>query len=407
MPSFSYKARDNKGLLVNGSIESESEATALLNLNDLGCQVVSLSRQQSFRKDIFKALEKWRKVPLQEIILFARQLAVMLRAGLPMITALSSISQQVRHEELKKAVEGLLKAIRGGRALSEALSEYPKIFNELFVNMIKVGETAGILDQVLDRIVILNTQEYEVRARVQAAFIYPTILVVAAIAVVSFLLVAIIPKFVVIFDTYETTIPFATQILLSASNFLSKFWYVFIFVIVGFTGWFKKYITHEKNQYNFHSALLKIPFLGDFYLKIIIARFTRTLGVLMKSGVSILEALTVAGNAVNNVVISRMVVNVRQAVVGGQVLSKQIEISGIFPPMVIQMISAGEKSGKLDQMLSEVASYYDQEIEYALKNFATILEPVLLLAMGGMVGFIALAVLLPIFNLVKVFQGGL
>jgi len=406
MSSFLYKARDVKGLAITGVIEAENEAVIVSDLSGRGYRVVSIKKQSFLIGNFLKNITKWRKIPQREIILFTRQLAVMLRSGLPITTALSSLMQQIKHEELQRATRGLLEDIKGGEAFSEALKKYPKIFNELYVSMVKVGETAGILAEVLDRIVIIHTQDYELRMRMRSALVYPAILVVAVIGVVSFLLVAIIPKFVVVFETYDAKIPFATQLLLVASNLLARFWYIIIFVVVGSVSWFRKYLKDERNLYHFHNGLLKAPFFGGLYLKFIVARFTRALGTLTKSGVSILEALAVAGNTVGNVVISRAVENMRQAVTRGQSLSQEVEKSKMFPPMVVQMIGVGEKSGKMDQMLTEVAAYYDQEIEYALKNFTTILEPLLLLVMGGMVAFIALSVLLPIFNLIKVFRGG-
>lgn len=406
MPNFIYKARDKQGLAMTGAVEADTELTVATNLRSLGYRVVSIERQSQVKIRFKGILQKIKKVPQQEIILFARHLSVMLKAGLPLTTALSSILEQVRSESLKEAITGVLKDIAGGGSLSGALSKHSRIFNELFVSMVKVGETAGILDQVLDRLAVLNAQELEIRTRIRSATTYPVILVTVSIIIVGFLLVVIIPKFVAIFETYEARLPLPTQILLGLSSLIRHLWYIILIAIVGLVFWLRRYVRTEKGRYNFDTFLLKTPLFGEFYLKVIVARFTRTLGILVKSGVPILEALSVTEKTVNNVVISKVVQNIGSAVTEGQSLVEPFQASGIFPQMVIQMISLGEKSGKLDQMLTEAASFYDQEIENIIKNMGVVLEPMLLLVMGTMVAFIALSVLLPIFNLIKVFRAG-
>jgi len=407
MPNFIYKARDNRGLAIKGVVKAADELSVANNLRSLGYRVVSIKRQSEAKIRFEGILQKLKKVPQQEIILFAQQLSAMLKSGLSITIALASIAEQVKSESLKKAIAGILQDIKSGGSFSEALSKHPRIFNELFVSMIKVGETAGILDQVLDRLALLNTQEFEMRTRIRSAMTYPIILVGVSIIVVSFLLVAIIPKFVTIFETYEARLPLPTQILLGISGLIRHLWYIILILLLASGLWLRRYIKTEKGRYHLDAFLLRAPLLGEFYLKVIVSRFSRTLGALVKSGVPILEALSVTEKTVTNVVVSGIVQNIRSAITEGQSLTEPFKASGIFPQMMIQMISLGEKSGRLDQMLTEVASYYDREVEHITKNITVALEPMLLLVMGTIVAFIALSVLLPIFNLIKVFRGGL
>ncbi len=403
MAHFIYKARDQQGLAIQGVVEAESELKLAENLQHLGYRVIHIEERKG--KSPFELrFSGRRKVSSQELILFTRQLATMLKSGLPIAEALKTILHQTEHRFFFLSIEKIIKDIEGGLPFSEALSRHSKIFPPLFVSMIEVGEAAGILDQVLERLVLLYTQEFELRMRLRSAMIYPVILVTAAIAIISFFLISIIPKFVVVFEAYNARLPLATTLLLGLSNLLSHIWFILILGLIAVIFVIKNYSRTEKGRYQIHQFLLKVPVFGPFYLKTIVARFTRILSMLIQSGVPLLEALSVTEKTINNVVISQVVGHVRLAVSSGQPLSEPFKTSAVFPPMVVQMISAGEKSGRIDVMLMDVASYYDQEIEYLLKNIPAILEPVLLLVMGGTVLFIALAVLLPIFNLIKVFR---
>jgi len=407
VPFFTYKARDSQGSPIGGIVEAKDELTVAGNLRTLGFSVISIVQQSQTRRWLSDALERIRNVSQEDIILFSRQLSTMLAAGLPLTNALASLIEQVRSSSLKEAISAVLRDVESGTSLSEALNRHQRIFNELFVSMVSVGETAGILDQVLERLAVLNEQELDLRMRIRSAVSYPVILVIVAVTVVSFLLVAIIPKFVTIFETYDTKLPLATLLLLGISNLVRRFWYLLIAALAAGFIWLRNFLKTEQGRYAFDSWLLKIPLWGQFYLKIIISRFCRTLGVLIKSGVPILKSLSVTEKTVSNTVIRRIIRTVRLAITEGQSLAEPFRASGVFPQMVVQMIAIGEKSGKMDQALIDVAAHYDRETEYVVKNITVILEPLLLVVMGGVVAFIALSVLLPIFNLIKVFRRGI
>jgi len=404
MPTYTYKARDRQGELLTATTEAEDELSAAMSLRSLGYSVISIQKETQLEANLTDFWQKIRKTHQYELIFFSRQLSSLLKSGIAITVALSSIAEQTKNKLLKETINAVLKDIQAGISFSEALAKHPDIFSDLFVSMIKVGETTGILEEVLERLTQLNMQELEVKARIKSAMTYPLILVTVAIIIVSFLLINIIPKFVVVFETYEAKLPLATQILLGISFLLRRLWLLVIAAVAIFIFWFRRYIKTEKGRYKFDFYLLRLPFFGQLYLKLIVARFSRTLGALVKSGVSILEALSVTEKTVGNSVISRVIDNIRSAITEGQSLTEPFKASGVFPATVIQMVSLGEKSGKLDQMLIEVANFYDREVDYTVRNITTALEPLLLLAMGAMVAFIALSVLLPIFNLVKVFR---
>jgi type IV pilus assembly protein PilC len=404
MPTYTYRARDRQGEPLTAKIEAENELSLASSLRSIGYSVISIEEETPLKANLAQAWQKLKKTHKSELIFFSRQLSSLLRSGIAITTALSSIAEQTKNKLLKDAINAVLKDIQAGISFSEALAKHPDIFSELFVSMVKVGETAGILYEVLDRLAQLNMQELEVKTRIKSAMTYPVILVTVAVIIVSFLLINIIPKFVVVFESYEARLPLATQILLGVSFVVRRLWFLVIAAAGIFIFWLRRYIKTENGRYKFDFYLLRLPLFGQLYLKLIVARFSRTLGALVKSGVSILEALSVTEKTVGNAVISRVIDNIRLAITEGQSLAEPFKASGVFPPTVIQMVSLGEKSGKLDQMLIEVADFYDQEVDYTIRNITTALEPLLLLGMGLMVAFIALSVLLPIFNLIKVFR---
>ncbi len=404
MAVFNYKARDKNGKLLSSSIDAPDEAAVVKNLRQRGYTIISIERELQFRLKLNQFIQRIKRVSLKDLLFFMRQLSTLLKSGVPLITAINTISEQTKNKTLKITLDKITRDIEAGISLSESLSKYPQVFSEFFVSMVKVGESAGILDSVLERLNQLLVQEMEIRSRIKSAMTYPVILVLVAIGIITFILATVIPKFVVIFETYEASLPLSTTILLMVSLIVRKGWYILLIAILAILLWFKRYLKKEAGKCNFAAFLFKIPMFGQLYLKVIIAQFARTLGALVKSGVPVLEALRVTEKTVTNLMIRRIIQNVQAAISRGESLSEPFKINGVFPAMVIQMISIGEKSGKLDQMLFDVANFYDQEIDYAIRNTTAVLEPMLLLIMGSGVAFIALSVLMPIFNLVKVFR---
>jgi len=405
MPTYSYKVRDRSGKLVSGVLEGKDERDVINNLERLGLTVVNItSRSKKEPFAISNLSERFQHVEKQEIIIFTRQLATLLRTGMALSPSLTTICEQTVNKRFRPMLEGVKDSVQGGSSFSEALSKYPSIFSELFVSMVEVGETGGILDKVLDRLAVLGTQEMEMQSRIKSALVYPVILVLIAFGVVSFLVVGVLPKFVMVFKSTQTALPLPTQLVLGVSWIIRKFWPVMILGAALIGLWFKGYISKPEGRFKFHSWLLKIPMFGKIYAKVQIARFARTLSTLLSVGIPILQGLTVVEKIISNSVFKKAIQNVRMSITEGRPLIEPFRTSGLFSPMVIQMISTGEKTGKLSQMLDEVAAFYEPEIEYTVKNLTSLLEPLMLLTMGIMVGFIALSVLLPIFNLIRVFR---
>ena len=407
MPLYTYKVRDRQGELVTGTLEAATEKGIIARLDRLGYSIIEVKPQKvsETSESGMGMFERFKRLERREVILFTRQLATLLRTGTSISTSLTTICAQTTNKRFRTILEDVTQSVHSGTSFSEALSKHPKVFSELFVSMVKVGEAGGMLDTVLERVAALGTQELEMQSRIRSALIYPVVLVVVAFIVVNFLVVGVLPKFVMVFRASGAELPIPTQIVLGLSWILRKLWLPILGVLIlGFV-WFRGYISKEEGRFKFHSLLLKVPIFGQLYNKVQISRFARILSALISSGIPLLQALVVVEKTVTNVVIRRAIQNIRNAIAEGNPLVSQFETSGMFSPMVVQMISTGEKSGKLDQMLEDVASFYDPEIEYTIKNLTALLEPFMLLAMGIMVAFIALSVLLPIFNLIKVFRG--
>lgn len=403
MTTFVYKARDKQGLPIAGTVDAENRQIPVQNLRSLGYSVVSIKKKSQIKIFLQDLLSRRRK-KTEQLIFFTQQLQVMLKSGIPLIEALSGLVEQTKDKLFKQTLLSISQDIKGGMNFSASLAKYPVIFSETFVSMIEMGETGGVLEKSLDRLTQSNSQELETRACIKSAFTYPIILVVVAIIILGFLLINILPKFVLVFETYGAKLPLPTRILLTMSSLMSRFWHIGGLIILLSVFYFKRFIKSEKGEHYFHFYLLKMPLFGELYTKTIISKFTQTFGAMTEAGVPILKALSVSERTVPNVVIKKVIHNICLSVGKGENLAKPFKVSGFFPPMVIQMISAGEKTGQLDKMLLSIANFYEQEVGHTIKNITTILEPVLLLTMGSAVAFIAFSVLLPIFNLVKVFR---
>ncbi len=404
MTAFTYRARNQQGDLVVGELDMDTEASVAANLDKLGYTVLEIKGSSAPASSLGGFTNRFQGLKKQEVIIFTRQLATLIRSGMPLLPALSTICEQTTNKKFKIILEDVRQSVQGGSSLSEALAKYPAVFSELFVSMVRVGESGGIMDQVLERLAILGTQEMEIYSRVMSAMTYPIVLVVLSFLIVNFILVGVLPKFVMVFKASEAALPLPTQIVLGASWVLQRFWYMILATLVAGVLYFRQAVNSGSGKVRFHRWLLKVPIFGDLYTKIQVSRFARTLSTLTGSGVPIFQALLVVEKTITNVVIQKAVQDIRLAISAGSSLVEPFKASGLFSPMVVQMVSIGEKSGSIDKMLEEISKFYDPEIEYTIKNLTSLLEPFMLLSMGLMVAFIALSVLLPIFNLMKVFR---
>jgi len=404
MPTYRYKARDKSGMPITGVTDAESKKILSYGLKELGYQVVSIEEERGFKIFFDKFIEQYKIISRQEVILFYRQMGVMLKSGLPLMSALSSMAQQTKNPKFKRVIVDIIEDIKAGKSMSAAMQKYPKVFSGFNIGMVRAGETGGMLGQSMERLAALGMEELELKGRITSALAYPVMLVFVAVGIVLFLIVGILPKFITIFKESGAELPLPTVLLLGMSTFLKTFWFIPVLLIVGAVFAMRFYMKTFRGKYRIHGILLKIPLFGDLTLKMIIAQFARTLGSLTKSGVPILYAMGIVQDVVKNVVVARAIENIRGAITEGERLSEPFRLSGVFPNIVCQMIAAGEKTGTIDDMLINIGDYYDQEIGHTIRTVTSLLEPLLMLTMGLVVGFIALSVLLPIFNLIKVFK---
>lgn len=406
MPSYTYRARNPAGEIVTGVLEAESEEAIASNLDKLGYAIIEITPYTSLSTPSLLDIPNrfFSRVKKADVILFTRQLAAMLRSGMGLLPALTTTIEQSGQRNLQSILEKIHQSVQSGKSFSESLAMYPNLFNDLFINMVRVGETAGMLDKVLDRLATLGVQETEINSRIKSALLYPAVLIGVAFLVVNFLVIGVLPKFALVFTTSKMDLPFVTQIVLGVSTTLRNYWWILLIASLALALWIRSYLNTERGKFAFHSLLLKFPVFGPLYSKIQISRFARILSVLTSAGVPLLESLAAVEKTITNEVIRKAVGNIRISLTEGKSIAEQFKVSGLFPPMVIQMISTGEKTGELDKIMGEVSDFYEPEIEYTIKNLTSVLEPVMLLIMGIVVAFIALSVLLPIFNLIKVFR---
>ncbi|MBU4310816.1 type II secretion system F family protein, partial [bacterium] len=387
MPNYTYKARDKSGLIVSGTREAPNERVVADRLSDLGYYVISVSEEKE--KPEARLFTRRKKVTTQNIVTFTRQMATMIRSGMTFTVTLDTLSQQTENPTLREVVGELKKDIEGGLAFSDALAKHPRVFSELYVNMVRAGEAGGVLEEILERLIFIAEREGETRARLRAALTYPTIVVSVAVLVIGFLAVVVFPMFITVFAAKEVTLPLPTRILLAVSNLVQSYWWVILGGVLIIVFSFRGYSKTEGGGFLIDRAKLKIPIFGLLIKKLIVARFARILSTLHASGVPILSALEIVERTIGNVVIARAVENVRISVREGESIAEPLRISKVFPPMVVHMITIGEESGALDKMLTEVADTYDREVDYALRNVTAALEPILIVVMGIIVAFIA------------------
>jgi type IV pilus assembly protein PilC len=346
--------------------------------------------------------EKFKKPGTEDMVMFYVQFSNMLTAGIPILTVLDTLSKQVENRTLRDAVGGVSRNVEGGDSFSQALQKYPGIFPRLFVHMAKAGEASGKLDVLTGRYAEYFEKQADLHQKIQGALFYPAILLVAGVAVTLFIVTCVIPQFVQIYVKTGVRLPAPTVILFMIGTGIRQFWYLAVAAAVIVWLGLKHYIGTEMGRVIFDRFKLKIPVIGPLLSKAALSRFAGTLGTLVASGVPILEALDITKEVIGNEVLSRVIGNAYESVKRGERISEPLKVSKEFPPDIVHMIAVGEESGDLDGMLHKIADFYDISIGYSIKKLTTILEPLFLVIMGGLVGFIMASMLLPMFDMVKV-----
>ncbi|MFC1891353.1 type II secretion system F family protein, partial [Thermodesulfobacteriota bacterium] len=351
-------------------------------------------------KDLFENIAFMQpKVTNRDIVIFTRQFSTMIDAGLPLVQGLNILSDQAENPSFKIILKTITKDVEGGSTLAEAMKKHPKVFDNLFVNLIAAGEVGGILDTILQRLATFIEKAEELKSKIKGALMYPIVVIGIAIIVIAVILIFVIPVFQDMFASFGQALPMPTQIVVALSDFLKAKSHYLIAGIFGLSFLFKQYRNSKGGRKTTDELSLKIPVFGDMLKKTAVARFTRTLGTMMSSGVPILDALEIVAKTAGNVVIEEIIYDVRSSIAEGQTIAEPLSENDIFPGMVIQMISVGEATGALDTMLEKIADFYDKEVDAAVEALTSMLEPILMLFLGGSIGGIVVAMYLPIFTM--------
>ena len=397
--TYAYTGVDSTGKAVKGKIEAENQQLVLARLHEQGYHVTGVTEQRKFSLST-----RSKKVRLDILVVFSRQLATMINAGISIVKCLDILGNQLKDPVLKPVVNQTMRDVKNGISLTDALAKHGSVFSKLYVNMIRAAELSGTLDEILDRLAGFLEYEMEVRTKIKSAMMYPIIVLIFSCCMVFVLMTFVLPKFKEIFDSMNVEMPIYTKLLFDASDLFKHFWYVPVILVVGVLVFVKQTGKTKKGRYQIDYLKLKVPIVGDIIQKMAISRFSRTFGTLVSSGVPMMRALEIVGETAGNAVIAKGVQTARESVREGQKISAPLETTGLFPTMVTHMIDVGEETGRLSDMLVKVSEFYEKEVDAAVKGLTSLIEPMLIVFMGVVVGFIAISVMGPIFKLVSSVQ---
>jgi type II secretory pathway component PulF len=404
MAAYAYRASTREGRIVEGSMDASGEAAVVASLRGQGFIPISVRAGAAPRSLGFSLaslrLPEWRKPKVRgrDLMLFTGELATLLRAGLPLDRSLGSLSALTENPTLKHLVGVVLARVQEGRSLSQALGEYPEVFPPIYVNMVRAGEAGGVVESVLERLAEYLERSEKTREEIKSAMVYPTILALTAAAAITIMLTVVLPRFASIFTDLGTAMPASTRFVMGVSDAIAGWWW--LMAILGVAAWFgvKHWLATPAGRARYDSFLLGAPIFGDLVRKLQVARFARTLGTMLKSGVPLIQALEIVRAVVANVVISRALVGVQRDVSEGKGLSGPLEKAGVFPPLALQMVGVGEETGRLDDMLLVVSEHYDREVTNAVSRVMSMMGPLVLVVMGLVTGFIVWAMMSAVFS---------
>lgn len=404
MATFSYTVRDGSGQTRTGTSEAENAEVLRRRLQEQGFTVSDISQTAGAKK---RSGGGWGRVKLADLSVFCRQFSTMIDAGVSLVRSLDVLGEQTQNPKLRRIILDIQQEVEAGQTLSKAMTKYPKTFNNLFVGLIRAGEVGGVLEEALQRLSGFLEKDMELRRKVKAAMTYPVIVIVVAVGIVVGLTTFIVPKFVELFrDLGVKELPAMTQILVDFSDFLKNRWWMGLIIIVVSYLALKYFGTTRIGRRVIDRVKLKVPVFGKLHHKIALARFSRTLGTLLVSGVPILQALETVAGTVGNGIIAEAVMQARARIREGDRINDPLQKSGMFPPMVVHMISIGEESGALDTMLSKIAEFYEQEVDATLQSLTSAIEPVLIVLLGFCVGFIVIAMFMPLIQVIQNLTSG-
>jgi MSHA biogenesis protein MshG len=409
LPLFQYKGRNQRGEAVRGHLEAVSSDAVAAQLMNSGVIPVDIGVAHA-REDIFAALKARlaasTPITLTDLSLFSRQMYTLLKAGVPIMQALRGLRDSTQNPALAKVIIGIGESLDTGLDLTSALRRHPRVFSPLYINMVQVGETTGSLQEVFLQLAAYLEREKDTRDRIKSATRYP-IFVVAAIFIAIFIInLFVIPTFAKVYAGFKIQLPLATKILIASSNFTVAYWPVIVIGVITVIFYIRYYVKTPEGRYRWHKMKLGIPVVGKVIYKATLGRFSRALAVMMKSGVPLVQGMTVVSRAVDNDYISDRIVQMRDGVERGETIARTAAATGMFPPLVIQMISVGEETGSVDELMFNVAEFYEREVDYDIANLSTALQPILIVFLSIMVFILALGVFLPMWDLVQVARKG-
>lgn len=404
MPTFVYEARDATGQLRKDTIEAANLRAATQRLQEQRMTVIQIKAKAAGAgaDGIAGLLSRMKKVDEQALTVFSRQFATMINAGLAMVRCLDILSEQTEDKKLRETLIQVRRDVEGGSTLSNSLAKHPTVFSMLYISMVKAGEMGGVLDEVLERLAGFMEKDFALKKKVKSALTYPVVILLMASGIVFFLVTYILPTFVALFEGMSLALPLPTQILIAVTKGArNPAVMIPLFILLCVGGFMvNQYIKTPAGRKQYDMMKLNIPVFGLLNRKVAISRFCRTLGTLLSSGVPIMQALEIVGRASGNEIIAMTVTKVRESIREGESIASPLGASGMFPPMVTQMVAVGEETGNLDAMLSKIADFYDTEVEYMLASLTSMLEPIMIVGMGGIVGFIVISVFLPLYQLI-------
>lgn len=399
MPKFAYTAISASGKSLKGKVDADSRQLVVSKLQEQGYHVTNISEQK--KQIAISGFSKYRKLKLESLVIFSRQFATMINAGVSMIKCLDILENQTKDEVLKPVIAQAVADVKNGMSLTDAFAKHPNVFSKLYINMIRAAELGGILDEILERISVFLETDMEIRTKIKSAMMYPMIVLFFSFGMIFVLMTFVLPKFKEIFVSMDTKMPIYTTLLFNASALAQKFWYIPILAIVGGVTLIRYIGSKPEGRYQIDKFKLSVPVIGELIQKMAISRFAKTFGTLCSSGVPMMRALEIVGETAGNSVIARAVDTARQSVREGQKISAPLEATGLFPSMVTHMIDIGEETGRLSDMLLKVSEFYEREVDAAVKGLTSMIEPLLIVFMGVVVGFIAISVMGPMFKLVS------
>ena len=402
MPTFTYSARNVTGTLQQGEIELPNRQDVVGFLRKQKLIPVKIEEKKA-SLDI--NLTFGTGIKTRDIVIFTRQFATMINSGLPLVQSLDILHRQSENKALAKVIEKVQHDVESGNTLADALRQHPKIFTDLYVNMVAAGEVGGILDVILLRLATFLEKNDALIRKIKGAMVYPGVILTVAIGAVATLLIVVIPTFQSMFESAGAVLPTPTLIVIAMSEALQAYWYLFLGGIIGAVLAIRYAYTTDGGQLAIDRLLLKAPIIGNLLRKSAVARFTRTLGTLVASGVSILDGLEITARTAGNRVIQDAVMESRASIAGGETISEPLKRAKVFPPMVVQMINVGEQTGGLDEMLTKIADFYDEEVDQAVEALLSAMEPIMIVFLGGIVGGMIVAMYLPIFDMINAVQG--